>query len=264
MRTTVCYFTGTGNSYYAAKACAKSFPNASLFSIMEIKADPSLLDNTTTLGLVFPVYWLAPPHLVARFITEILAPHKLPLDYLFMVNTNGGLSGYAMMITERLFARAGYVPSYSASVKMVDTYIPFYRIPSAEKQAKIYKKADSKLAGIQEELRNHEIRVPWRVPLISLYEHIWGKNRKSVASRDTRFVVDSTCTGCGICADLCPACNIIMNNGKPEFTHACEQCLGCYHHCPVHAITFTHKPLQGYTWFPNPYSEYESTRYTKE
>ena len=264
MKTTVCYFTGTGNSYYAAKACVKSFPESNLFAIKDIMANPSLLDGTTTLGLVFPIYWLAPPNMVARFISEILATHKLPLDYLFMVNTNGGFAGYGMMITERLFARSGYVPSYSASVKMVDTYIPLYRIPSAEKQTEIYKKADKKLAIIQQDLHDRQIQVPWRIPLISLYEHIWNKRLPAVATRDKHFSVSSSCTGCGICAGLCPADNIVMKEGRPEFTHACEQCLGCYHHCPVHAITFSHKPLQGYTWFPNHHSGYASTKRIEE
>ncbi|PKL11857.1 MAG: hypothetical protein CVV52_12320 [Spirochaetae bacterium HGW-Spirochaetae-8] len=257
MSTTICYFTGTGNSYYAAKACAGAFENAQVLSLREARMNQRLLQGTTILGLVFPVYFLAPPALMAKFITRTLADLKLPLEYVFVIATNGGLVGYSLMIVERLLAQAGYVPSYAESVRMVDTYIPLYRIPGEAEQESIYRKADLKLATIVNELREQQLKVPPRKFLTRLYQTFWKARIPHREALDSRFRVSQSCTGCGLCARVCPAANIVITlEGKPDYSHACEQCFGCYHCCPVHAISLTHRPLQGYTWFPNKTSGY--------
>jgi ferredoxin len=260
MSTTICYFTGTGNSYYVANACARAFAEPRILSLREVRQNPQILEGTTVLGLVFPVYFMAPPALMAEFIIKTLAELALPLEYLFVIATNGGLVGFSMMITERLLAQAGYVPSYAESVRMVDTYIPWYKIPEEAEQKALYSKADFKLASIVTELSEQKLKVPPRRVLARMYQSIWKQRIPHRASLDTRFCVSESCTGCGLCARICPAGNITMVDGKPSYAHACEQCFGCYHRCPTHAISLTHRPLQGYTWFPNIRSGHNQTK----
>ncbi|MBR2183366.1 MAG: 4Fe-4S binding protein [Acidaminococcaceae bacterium] len=40
------------------------------------------------------------------------------------------------------------------------------------------------------------------------------------------------CTGCGICARICPAHNITVQNQKAVVGDRCAHCMACVHGCP--------------------------------
>jgi ferredoxin len=52
------------------------------------------------------------------------------------------------------------------------------------------------------------------------------------------FKVSAACNGCGVCARLCPAANIIIEKGNPVFLARCEQCQACLNWCPRRAIRY--------------------------
>jgi ferredoxin len=50
------------------------------------------------------------------------------------------------------------------------------------------------------------------------------------------YYVTDECTGCGLCAENCPAGNISMEGDKPVFGKDCCLCLRCVYACPAGAI----------------------------
>jgi ferredoxin len=53
---------------------------------------------------------------------------------------------------------------------------------------------------------------------------------------DRSIALDEACSGCGTCAEVCPANNIKIIRGRPEFQHKCEMCFACDEFCPSNAI----------------------------
>ena len=50
-----------------------------------------------------------------------------------------------------------------------------------------------------------------------------------------KYIVNDSCIRCGICAKVCPADNITVND-KVVFSDHCENCYACLHNCPKNAI----------------------------
>jgi ferredoxin len=254
MKSVICHFSGSGNSRTLAEDLARSLSIDAVHPIRTIVADPSLLEGTTVLGLVLPVYFFGPPQAVRSFILTTMREAKLELEYLYIVFTHGGMPCYAPSIVDRLLAQAGYAASRVDAIKMVDTYIPLYRIPAGKALASRHAKIEMQLRQMIEALRHQDMKVATRLPLTRLFQAFWEHSLRIRGEKDRRFIVTDACTGCGICAKRCPVGNIVIDGKRPRYHHACEQCLACYHHCPEHAIRLKPGPLRGYSWYVPPKS----------
>ncbi len=62
------------------------------------------------------------------------------------------------------------------------------------------------------------------------------------ALRNGFGVFREECTGCGLCADLCPSGNLSISDGFPLGAGRCALCMRCYDFCPQAAVTFFGKP----------------------
>lgn len=254
MKSTICWFSGAGNSKTVAKDLEKRLPFDNIISVGDALENSELLLDTKVLGLVFPIYFFGPPAQVRRFILETLSELQLELDYLFVIFSHGGMPAYGPSITDRLLAEAGYVASYVNGIAMVDTYIPLFKIPHKAAQEQKHKKSARRLATIADDLSNQTLKVASRLPFSRLAHTIWEQSLKKRGIKDRRFMVTEDCTGCGICAKVCPAKNITIEAGRPVFHNQCEQCFACFHHCPEHAIRLNPKPLLGHSWYTPPKS----------
>ncbi|NCB01512.1 MAG: hypothetical protein EOM67_04990 [Spirochaetia bacterium] len=251
MKSGIFYFSGAGNSEAVAKEIGK-LSDAHIVKRMNDTTKEDV-EGLTQVGLVFPVYYFAPPTRIISFI-ELLLKNNIPstIDYLYVIMTHGGMSSYGPSITERLLEENGYVASYTHTIKMVDTFIPITKIPSKQKQDVVSKLAYEKVLSIVQDIKNNEIKVAPRLPLSNMAYHLFRRISTWRYDYDKKFVVDNRCTSCGICVQKCPVENIILAGNSIEYLHHCEQCLACIHHCPTHAITFKKKPLRGYTYYKGP------------
>ncbi len=67
-----------------------------------------------------------------------------------------------------------------------------------------------------------------------------------------KFSATAACTGCGVCAKVCPVNNIALNREKrPVWEAHCEYCLACINWCPAQAIE-SGKATQGRNRYHHP------------
>ncbi len=252
MSSAICYFSGSGNSKTVAGDLKLLLDYEKVLAIKEVEDEPALLEGVTTLGLVYPIYFSSPPAKIATFILQTLQNLTLDLEYLFVVHTHGGppLWGYAL--SDLLLSEAGYASSFNGGLKMVDTYVPLFKIPSLEKQQKAHKQTGEKIILLANALKKQEFKVANRFPFSRLLLNNYKSSLKKRATKDQNFNITVACDGCAICEKVCPVGNIEMVEGRPHYLGKCEQCLGCYHHCPQRAIRFKKRPFRGYSWYTPP------------
>jgi MinD superfamily P-loop ATPase len=65
------------------------------------------------------------------------------------------------------------------------------------------------------------------------------------------FYYDETCTGCGVCENVCLAEKVQMVDGRPVWQEAvkCHGCFACLNFCPEESIQIKSK------WYPKSYTD---------
>jgi ferredoxin len=237
VKTSIYYFTGTGNSLAVAKKIAVAFGDCELVPIASLqKTNGNIVPPAERVGIVCPVYFSGLPAMVATFAGRMdLAAVK----YVFAVVTNGGGGGSAALRQIDIVLRKQHGRGLDAgfSVTMPGNYILMYSSPEGKKQEEILAKANEEIAGITGPLTRCEKRaLPSSLISHLLYTLLYPRFTSHVHTDDKKFSVNDNCTSCGICAAVCPADNIKMIEGKPVWKHHCELCCGCIHNCPVQAI----------------------------
>jgi ferredoxin/flavodoxin len=237
----IFYFSGTGNSLYAAKNIG--FHNSEeLVSISAaVNSDDEFneynLRDDEIIGFVHPVYAWGPPKIVLDFI-EKLKLSNYRGNYVFSVVTCGTSAGNTMKVMEACLRGKGIQLNSGFSVKMPNNYIMMGDVDSKELEQEKLSAADGTLKYINHAIegRRGEFRVekgflPWL--LTGLINPMFNKNVIDTA----KFHANDHCTGCGICEKVCN-CNNIKVNEKPQWGKRCTLCLACIHYCPAKAIQY--------------------------
>lgn len=235
----IFYFTGTGNSLYCAKAVGDKEHLISIGEAIKQKVYSYELKEDENIGFVMPTYFWGIPTIVKDFINNLkLIGYKN--QYLYLILTCGSSTADTGGMFQGILKKQGYELSAQYSIAMVDNYIPMFKIVSAEKQKKVLKDADKRIAEIKENIKVHRIGdqnlLKGKMPKIgtALVYPIYSRGRST-----KRFHVTNHCVGCGKCVKMCPIEAIKMKNNKPEWViNKCVLCLGCINRCPKEAIEY--------------------------
>jgi ferredoxin len=236
MNTTIYYYTGTGNSLWAARKLAQALGNTQQTSIKLAGMD-IIHPYPENIGLIFPVHIWGLPEPVIDFITRL---ENDPSKYYFAVGVNAGQIAATLIQLQKLMQIKGLNLSAGFSIDLPSNYIVWQGAVSNDKQQKKFAAALKKLDRIAEIIRNKEKLPPekgpfWQNPFFSW---AYQKSFPHVPNMDKSFLADEKCNACGICAKICPAQNILMKGKKPFWQHRCEQCFACIQWCPEEAIQY--------------------------
>ncbi|HPD55914.1 MAG TPA: EFR1 family ferrodoxin [Smithellaceae bacterium] len=236
MTTQIYYFTGTGNSLWAARKLAENLDNARLISLA---ADYQVTDNAAAqiIGLVFPVHIWGLPRIVIDFTKRL---NSNSAKYYFALAVNAGQVAATLLQLQNILSDKGLALNAGFSLDMPSNYIPWGGAIAENKQQNKFRRSEEKIKHIAEIIKEQRNLAPEKGPLWQniIFSFFYRKSFPHIHKMDKSFWADDKCTDCRICEKICPAHNILLTEGKPSWQHNCEQCFACLQWCPEEAIQY--------------------------
>ncbi len=234
----ILYFSGTGNSAYAARLLGEKINDTVVDMGKMLKDRMSYLFSEKPWVVVAPIYaWQMP-----RVVRDWLAKTTLSgSKEMYFVLTCGDSMGGAGKFAKELCDKKGMVYRGTAELKMPENYIIMFKAPDKEKTDLSVKLAEGKISKIAEEITaGKDITEKKAGAFDGIMSGIINNGFYKLFVSAKKFYAKDNCIGCGLCAKKCPLGNIKMAYGRPvwESETNCTQCMACICYCPVEAIEY--------------------------
>jgi ferredoxin len=246
MKTAIYYYTGTGNSLWAARKLAMQLKDARIGSMR--RTAPEKVDSEA-IGLVFPVHMWGLPQRVMDFVARLPAEKKY-----FALAVNAGQVAGTLTQLKKLMKKRGLTLSAGYEITMPSNYIPWGGAAPEAEQQKRFAAAAEKIKDIASALAGGGPGPVEKGPLwqnLVLSGLLYRLASPKVPKLDKNFWADDKCNGCAICTAVCPSGNILVHDKKPAWQGHCEQCLACIQWCPAEAVQYG-KKTPGYARYHHP------------
>ena len=249
----IFYFSGTGNTRWAAQQLAEATGEELLYIPDEIgKEKPYKLKDGERLGFCFPTHGWQPPRIVREFIRRsTFMVHGS--TYIYALTTCGDNMGYAMRIFSKELKLKGLHTDARFAIVMPESNVcfSFLHLDTDENAIKKVNAAQQRIRHICQVVseRQHGIEELVKGAIPFTYTYVIGGYYNKHLITDRHFWMDEeACIQCGLCAKLCPVDDI--EGVPPHWKHdgSCTNCLACYHHCPRHAIHWGNMKRGQYTF----------------
>ena len=227
----IFYFTGTGNSLYAARQLdrdCRSIPQL-------MRSGGALQFSAPQIGVAAPIYG----HEMPAMVKEFLRKARFDTDYFYLVLTYGNRHANAVELAAQFCDGCGLRVDYINQVLMVDNWLPSFDM---DEQRKLDKHVDEQLAAIRADLEAGRRCRPQvtEADRAAHGEFLANMSRMPADAWQHLLRVTDGCIGCGICQQVCPSGSIRVVEGRAVHTPGnCQTCLACAHACPQKAIALT-------------------------
>lgn len=236
-KTTIYYFSATGNSYAVARDLAHILDVGDPVSIPGslVNEDPYIDSrDAKVVGFVFPVQRATIPEMLRGFL------QSFPVDpdcYYFAISTYSLFGSNEFWDIDEILTQNGAELNFAAGVRMMGNVGIRQPSPATiERRHELMEKTIDEIATAVAYLQENYF--PRSNKLLGKAVRIFTDLRR----RNIVFHIDKHCKKCGICAQVCPAQNIDFPSKDsqvvaPMRSDKCEACLACVHWCPASAIS---------------------------
>ena len=236
----VIFFSGTGNSRYAAEKIA-AISGETLLNLTEVLRGEKSAELKEEKRLVFavPTYAYRIPHVVSDWIEKTAFRIGTPV---WFVMTCGGGIGNADSYNRELSEKKRLCYMGTAKIVMPENYITMFKAPTESETRRIIERAEPYICKAGEAVAKSSKFMPERITVVDkALSAMVNPTFYPLYVNDKAYFVKDNCIGCGKCEKLCPMGNITMEKGKPRWNGNCTQCMACICACPTEAIEYGKK-----------------------
>lgn len=234
----VLYFSGTGNSRYAARKIAEISKDEMISINQKIKKkDYSAVSSEKPLVFVGPVYAGRLPRIMDDYIKKV---HFTGTKQAYFIGTCAATPWETVKYVEKLCREKSFSLMGFNSIVMPQGYIAGGGTQPKEINDKILSDAEPKIIKIAEIIRDKQ-PLPGEQPGKAIMSKVLNPVMYSMMIRAKDFEVTDKCTGCGKCEARCPLNNIKLVNGRPVWGKECTHCMACIAGCPAEAVEYGKK-----------------------
>lgn len=233
----ILYFTGTGNSAFAAAVAADVLDDIAVdISKVVGTGQKARLESEKPWVICCPTYCWQIPTVLRDWISA--SEFNGSKDFYFIMTCGGDIGNaekyLADLCGKKQFRYRGCVP-----VKMPENYIAMFDTPSEERATEIIEAAKPVIRRAAQTIRRG-VNLP-KVPVNAVgkvYSSAVNLAFYPLAVKDKKFAAGDKCVSCGKCAEICPMNNITLENGRPKWNGKCTHCMACISKCPAEAIEY--------------------------
>jgi ferredoxin len=240
--TMILYFSGTGNSRYAARIIQSVTGDESISMNDLIKNGNSKpLHSEKPLVFVCPTYAWRIPRVVEKFIrdNEFAGSKKA-----YFVLTCGDEIGNALRYINKLCAEKCFELLGLAPIVMPENYIALFKTPDKTKAEVQIQSATPEIHALAEQIKDERVLGETKSGLVGYFQSgIINSIFYYFFVKAKGFYSTDACTHCGQCAQLCPFNNVALVKGVPGWGSVCTHCMACIGGCPSEAIEYKKNSL---------------------
>ncbi|MCF0123874.1 MAG: 4Fe-4S binding protein [Ruminiclostridium sp.] len=233
----IVYFSGTGNSRYAAALLADRLGDDLVDAGKAIKAGSSAdLCSQTPWVFVAPTYAWQMPRVFEEYIRRCRFSGSREA---YFVMTCGQDIGRPEEALTRLCQEKDFFFRGVLEVVMPENYLAMFPVPGPAEAAEIIENAHPVLEAGAENIRQMQ-PFPDR-PTGALDRLKSGPVNRAfypMFVKSGPFRAGADCDGCGLCEKLCPMNAITMEEEHPRWGEGCTHCMACICNCPKETIEY--------------------------
>ena len=253
-KTSIFYFSGTGNTWWAAGILQDRLLNLGLDAERISIEQPrntilGRIESSDILIIAYPIYGSDRPEVMKDFIENLPKTAKNTPCGIFC--TQLAFSGDGAWLEHEKIEEKGYRIDWTAHIKMPNNIcipgFPFGYTNDHEKLKAVLRRAEKKIESLAQKISRGEAHLQGR----SAFSRVLGQmQRKPYRRMFSSFqaavgINRDRCTRCGKCISLCPSGNLAEGpDGYPDTGRSCNLCLRCYNFCPASAVQYSGKDFK--------------------
>ncbi len=244
----VFYFSGTGNTWFAAETLSQKLNDLGIVStiysiekVSPVEANKAIEEGDIAV-FCYPVYASYLPKPMEKFINSLCFHNKESA----VLCTQMMFSGDAAAIGAKLLAEKGFKTKWGTHLNMLNnlncgifSFLPITN--DAGKLEKMRIKTELQIANFAGKIASNQEYLQG----FSTFGYMLGRTQRPknhlTANQKWGSVMSinhNDCSSCGLCYKICPMKNIEKTDTKYVIGNNCSACMRCHNFCKTKAIYF--------------------------